>query len=120
MNERNRAMVRFLKFLAGGPAHLGLRDGGETAVLTSDRGGIQNFPAALIDAAVSRGLVRRSGTHAALETAARSYLRRAASEREQASSISMVTWRLRRQTSARGRNACGSIRRNRRLQHWRG
>jgi hypothetical protein len=65
-------MVRFLKFLAGGPAHLGLRDGGETAVLTSDRGGIQNFPAALIDAAVSR------------ETAARSYLRRAASEREQA------------------------------------
>jgi hypothetical protein len=77
-------MVRFLKFLAGGPAHLGLRDGGETAVLTSDRGGIQNFPAALIDAAVSRGLVRRSGTHAALETAARSYLRRAASEREQA------------------------------------
>lgn len=83
MSDANRAMVKLLRFLARGQAREQACEGSARS-LQSDDASLHIVSEGLLAEAVSAGLVRRAGGRNGLCPAAGSYLRRAASMREEA------------------------------------
>jgi len=114
MSDANKAMVKLLRFLAHG-------DGWETCEgsalsLHLGDGSLHIVSQPLLTEAASAGLVSREGGRVYLCPAARSYLRRAASLREEAFIEQHgAIGRILAETTADG-HRCGSTGRNRRFQ----
>ncbi len=83
MSDANRAMVKLLRFLARGQAREQACEGSARSLQSGDAS-LHIVSEGLLAEAVSAGLVRRAGGRNGLCPAAGSYLRRAASMREEA------------------------------------
>ncbi|MBB3539784.1 MULTISPECIES: DUF6456 domain-containing protein [unclassified Rhizobium] len=83
MSDAHKAMVKLLRFLARGEAREQACEGSALSLHLGD-GALHIVSQSLLAAAVSAGLVSRTGGWICLAPAARSYLRRAASLREEA------------------------------------
>ncbi|WP_088703789.1 hypothetical protein [Rhizobium sp. R693] len=83
MNDANKAMVKLLRFLARGEAREQACEGPALSLHLGD-GSLQIVSETLLVEAVSAGLASRGSGRICLCPAARSYLRRAASLREEA------------------------------------
>jgi hypothetical protein len=82
--HEKRALVRLLRFLARGEAAVTPRDDGLNAEIETADGAVQLHRLDAVGQATSLGLALRNGDRLALTSAARSFLRRAAAESEEA------------------------------------
>lgn len=82
--KAGKVLVRLLRFVPQAGATATFRGGGMTVDVETTEGVMQSFPAAVVEGAVSLGLLGRNGARLLPEPAARSFLRRAMAEREEA------------------------------------